>query len=158
MSSFFVYGLTMMNERCPESFRTNCHWSRSVMAAVRKRLITLPISVNCARWGAWRVRFVINFWWFFVVLEHSLSTVLVFITFIIPGYRAGRANRSNRPTKGSLHWTGFKFGICPQKHRAQLLQEEKKKEIWPSPMTKPPIPTENSKTKGQHTNATKNFD
>ena len=34
----------------------------------------------------------------------------------------------------------------------------KKKEIWPSPMTKPPIPTENSKTKGQHTNATKNFD
>ena len=36
--------------------------------------------------------------------------------------------------------------------------KEKKKEIWPSPMTKPPIPTENSKTKGQHTNATKNFD
>ena len=35
---------------------------------------------------------------------------------------------------------------------------EKKKEIWPSPMIKPPIPTENSKTKGQHTNATKNFD
>ena len=35
---------------------------------------------------------------------------------------------------------------------------EKKKEIWPSPMTKPPIPTENSKIKGQHTNATKNFD
>ena len=27
--------------------------------------------------------------------------------------------------------------------------DEKKKEIWPSPMTKPPIPTENSK--GQHT-------
>ena len=25
-------------------------------------------------------------------------------------------------------------------------------------MTKPPIPTENSKTKGQHTNVTKNFD
>ena len=25
-------------------------------------------------------------------------------------------------------------------------------------MTKPPKPTENSKTKGQHTNATKNFD
>ena len=25
-------------------------------------------------------------------------------------------------------------------------------------MTKPPIPTENSKTKGQHTNATKNFE
>ena len=36
--------------------------------------------------------------------------------------------------------------------------QEKKKEILPSPMTKPPIPTENSKTKGQHTNATKNFD
>ena len=30
-------------------------------------------------------------------------------------------------------------------------EKEKKKEIWPSPMTKPPIPTENSKTKGQHT-------
>ena len=34
----------------------------------------------------------------------------------------------------------------------------KKKEIWLSPMTKPPIPTENLKTKGQHTHATKNFD
>ena len=32
-----------------------------------------------------------------------------------------------------------------------ICSEEKKKEIWPSPMTKPPIPTENSKTKGQHT-------
>ena len=32
-----------------------------------------------------------------------------------------------------------------------LVYKEKKKEIWPSPMTKPPIPTENSKTKGQHT-------
>ena len=31
------------------------------------------------------------------------------------------------------------------------MHNEKKKEIWPSPMTKPPIPTENSKTKGQHT-------
>ena len=38
------------------------------------------------------------------------------------------------------------------------LYKEKKKEIWLSPMTKPPIPTENSKTKRQHTNATKNFD
>ena len=35
---------------------------------------------------------------------------------------------------------------------------EKKKEIWPSPMTKPPTPTGNSKTKGQHTDATKNFE
>ena len=33
--------------------------------------------------------------------------------------------------------------------------KEKKKEIWSSPMTKPPIPTENSKTKWQHTNANK---
>ena len=31
------------------------------------------------------------------------------------------------------------------------IRSEKKKEIWPSPMTKPPIPTEYSKTKGQHT-------
>ena len=30
-------------------------------------------------------------------------------------------------------------------------KKKKKKEIWPSPMTKPPIPTENSKNKGQHT-------
>ena len=37
--------------------------------------------------------------------------------------------------------------------------KEKKKEIWLSPMTTPTlIPTENSKTKGQYTNATKNFD
>ena len=35
--------------------------------------------------------------------------------------------------------------------RVQFWSQEKKKEIWPSPMTKPPIPTENSKTKGQHT-------
>ena len=34
---------------------------------------------------------------------------------------------------------------------------EKKKEIWLSPMTNTPMPTENSKTKG-HTNATKHFD
>ena len=40
----------------------------------------------------------------------------------------------------------------------EIVDNEKKKEIWRSPMTKPPIPTENSKTKGQHTNATKNFD
>ena len=32
-----------------------------------------------------------------------------------------------------------------------FLLQEKKKEIWPSPMTKAPIPTENSKTEGQHT-------
>ena len=36
-----------------------------------------------------------------------------------------------------------------------VICKEKKKEIRPSPMTKPPMPTENSKTKGQHTNATK---
>ena len=41
-------------------------------------------------------------------------------------YRAGRTNRSNRPTKVSLHWTGFKFGIYPQKHRAQLVQDAKR--------------------------------
>ena len=32
-------------------------------------------------------------------------------------YRASRANRSIRPTKVMLYCTGFKFGICPQKHR-----------------------------------------
>ena len=34
----------------------------------------------------------------------------------------------------------------------------RKKEIWLSPKTKPPIPTENSKTNGQHKNATENID
>ena len=33
------------------------------------------------------MHFVINVWWFFVVLEYSLSTVLVFFTFIISGNR-----------------------------------------------------------------------
>ena len=33
------------------------------------------------------MRFVIYFWWFFVVLEYSLSILLVFSTFIIPGSR-----------------------------------------------------------------------
>ena len=40
----------------------------------------------------------------------------------------------------------------------QATLKEKKKEIWLSPKTKPPMTTENSKTKRQHTNATKNFD
>ena len=35
---------------------------------------------------------------------------------------------------------------------------QEKKEIWLSPTTKPPIRTENSKIKGQHTNVTKKFD
>ena len=34
----------------------------------------------------------------------------------------------------------------------------KKKNIWLIPLTKNPIPTENSKTNGQHKNATKNVD
>ena len=41
-------------------------------------------------------------------------------------------------------------------HLVRIL--EKKKEIWLRPMTKTPIPTENSKTNGQHKNETKNFD
>ena len=86
-SSYFVYSLRMMKEAIPESFRTNCPWLRSVKVAIRKRLMTLPILVNCARHGALRLRFVINFWWFFFVLEYSLSIELVFLTFIIPGSR-----------------------------------------------------------------------
>ena len=57
------------------------------------------------------------------------------------------------------------FGICTRSRRLlqtlcenEILYEEKKKEIWLRPMTKTPIPTENSKTNGQHKNATKNFD
>ena len=41
------------------------------------------------------------------------------------------------------------FYWLPKLHKRPY--KEKKKEIWPSPMTKPSIPTENSKTKGQHT-------
>ena len=33
------------------------------------------------------MRIVIDFWWFFVVLENSLSAVLVFVTFILSGNR-----------------------------------------------------------------------
>ena len=47
----------------------------------------------------------------------------------------------------------FGFDPCallPTGYRKRT-KKEKKKEIWPSPMTKPPIPIENSKTKGQHT-------
>ena len=33
------------------------------------------------------MRCVINFWWFFVVLEYSLSSVSIFVTFVIPGSR-----------------------------------------------------------------------
>ena len=40
----------------------------------------------------------------------------------------------------------------------RVCYEEKKKEIWLSPMTKNPLTTENSKTEGQHKNATKNSD
>ena len=40
----------------------------------------------------------------------------------------------------------------------EFCDEEKKKEIWLSPMTKAPSPTEKSKKKWQHKNATKNFD
>ena len=36
--------------------------------------------------------------------------------------------------------------------------QEKKKDIWLSPMTKTPVPIENSKTNAQHTNATENID
>ena len=36
--------------------------------------------------------------------------------------------------------------------------EEKKKEIWLSPMTKTLITTKNAKSNGQHKNATENFD
>ena len=50
--------------------------------------MVLPILVYCARLGALCMRFGFNFLWFFVVLENSLSTVLVFyFTFIIPGGR-----------------------------------------------------------------------
>ena len=48
-----------------QSVRTNCHWSRSVNAAVRKRFTTLPMR------------------WFSVVLEYPLSIALAFFTFII---------------------------------------------------------------------------
>ena len=50
----------------------------------------------------------------------------------------------------------YERDFMPNLHKSKrydliYMLNEKKKEIWPSPMTKPPIPTENSKTKGQHT-------
>ena len=41
---------------------------------------------------------------------------------------------------------------------AGVATSSREKEIWLSPMTKTPTPTENSKTKGQHKNATKKID
>ena len=38
---------------------------------------------------------------------------------------------------------------------SESVAQEKKKEIWLSPMTKIPKPKENSKSNGQHKNATK---
>ena len=44
-------------------------------------------------------------------------------------------------------------------HIVFTLFEDKKEEIWPSPMTKAPIPTEMSKGQSDNTNnATKKFD
>ena len=45
----------------------------------------------------------------------------------------------------------YKLFLNVMRRCTELCIKEKKKEIWPSPMTKTPIPTENSKTKGQHT-------
>ena len=40
-----------------------------------------------------------------------------------------------------------------------IIDDDKKEEIWPSPMTKAPIPTEMSKGQSDNTNnATKKFD
>ena len=86
--SYFVHRCRTLKERFQKNFRTNCHWSRTVKAAaVRKCLMTLPILVYCAMQGVLLMRFVIYVLRFFVVLEYSLSTVLVFFTFIIPGRR-----------------------------------------------------------------------
>ena len=87
VSAYFVHRFRVIKVRCQESFMTNGHWLRSVKAALRKRLMTLPILVYCASQSAWRMRFVINFRWFFVVLEYSLSTGLDFSNFITPGSR-----------------------------------------------------------------------
>ena len=62
--------------------------------------------------------------------------------------------------KGSQSLVCIHISCLPQAMDPSVLQalnKEKKKEIWLSPTTKPSIPTENSKTKGQYTNATKNL-
>ena len=85
-SSYFIHSFRMTKEGCPESIRTNCHWSRSVKVAVGKRLMTLPILVYCASWGSLRMHFVINFWCFCCFGIFPLDRAC-FFTFIIPGSR-----------------------------------------------------------------------
>ena len=48
---------------------------------------------------------------------------------------------------------------CDEREGSKKLQNDKKEEIWSSPMTKAPIPTEMSKGQSDNTNnATKKFD
>ena len=125
VSSYFERSLKMMKETCLKSFRTNYHWSRSVKADVRKRLMTLSILVHCARLCVC-VCFI-TFRWFVRIFSFDRTRFFHLRHTRKKRYRTGSANRSNRPTKVSLDCTRFKFGICPQKHRAQLLQAAK----WP---------------------------
>ena len=72
-----------------------------------------------------------------------------------------RPNSSNLPCLYSTFHLEYPLVLsrfCFGSFQSFASSKAKKKEIWLGPMTKPPIPTENSKTKGQHTNATKNAD
>ena len=69
----------------------------------------------------------------------------------------------NSPTKIDMVQNHVNYTIIVRvyEYRSKISREgqEKKEEIWLSPMTKAPTPTEKSKkAKWQHKNATKNFD
>ena len=57
--------------------------------------------------------------------------------------------------KEQLWFSKLAVGNSKNKVWISKIYLKKKKEIWHSPVTKPLIPTENSKTNWQHTNATK---
>ena len=96
-----------MKETCRESFRANCHRSRSVKAAVQSAYDFADFSVLC-QVGRFAFAFCYQFLMIFLYFRIFPFDRTSFFTFIIPGsrYRAGLANCSNRRTKVSLHCTG----------------------------------------------------
>ena len=84
-----------MKKRCPESFRTNCHWLRCCPKALDD-FVDLSGLCQVGRFTyACYYQFLMIFCCFGIF---SLDCTVFFITQKYR-YRAGRANRSNRPTK-----------------------------------------------------------
>ena len=120
VSSCIIHIVNVVKGRQPELLRTKCHWSMSVEGDVRQSLMTLTfLCIMSGMMLYYRRSFCYQssmiFRCFGILSLHRIG----YFTFI------GREKRSNRPTKVSLHWTGFKFGIYSQKLHAQLLQDAK---------------------------------